>query len=154
MRTNIPAFRLPVAVLDEEIDAILDIPIVLPPLVVGLSLLILFQFPPFSWFARQSPVFFQTPENEELLREMRRRADAAGWLRLALPAEFGGHDASNLKMAIIREHLAHKGLGLHNDLQNEHSIVGNNVGLLGQLFWHADRSSALLHAVMLSRRHS
>jgi acyl-CoA dehydrogenase len=46
-----------------------------------------------------------------LLREMRRRADAAGWLRLALPAEFGGQDASNLKMAIIREHLAHKGLG-------------------------------------------
>jgi hypothetical protein len=25
----------------------------------------------FSWFARQSPVYFQTPENEELLREMR-----------------------------------------------------------------------------------
>ena len=62
---------------------------------------------------------------EALLREMRRRADAAGWLRLALPVEFGGQDASNLKMAIIREHLAHKGLGLHNDLQNESSIVGN-----------------------------
>jgi len=62
---------------------------------------------------------------EELLREMRRRADAAGWLRLALPAEFGGRDASNLEMAIIREHLATKGLGLHNDLQNESSIVGN-----------------------------
>jgi acyl-CoA dehydrogenase len=29
-------------------------------------------------------------------------------------------------MAVIREHLAAKGLGLHNDLQNEHSIVGNN----------------------------
>ena len=28
-------------------------------------------------------------------------------------------------MAIIREHLAHRGLGLHNDLQNESSIVGN-----------------------------
>ena len=64
-------------------------------------------------------------EWEELLREMRRRADAAGWLRLALPAEFGGRDASNLEMAIIREHLAHKGLGLHNDLQNESSVVGN-----------------------------
>ncbi|MEP7114694.1 MAG: acyl-CoA dehydrogenase family protein, partial [Ilumatobacteraceae bacterium] len=62
---------------------------------------------------------------EELLREMRRRADAAGWLRLALPAEYGGRDASNLEMAIIREHLAAKGLGLHNDLQNESSIVGN-----------------------------
>ena len=33
-------------------------------------------------------------------------------------------------MAVIREHFATKGLGLHNDLQNEHSIVGNNVGLL------------------------
>src|SRR5207249_9860945 len=41
------------------------------------------------------------------------------------PAEYGGHDASNLEMAIIREHLATKGLGLHNDLQNESSIVGN-----------------------------
>jgi acyl-CoA dehydrogenase len=28
-------------------------------------------------------------------------------------------------MAIIREYLAAKGLGLHNDLQNETSIVGN-----------------------------
>ena len=56
---------------------------------------------------------------------MRRRADAAGWLRHALPAEYGGHDATNLEMAIIREHLATKGLGLHNDLQNESSIVGN-----------------------------
>jgi acyl-CoA dehydrogenase len=64
-------------------------------------------------------------EWEELLREMRRRADAAGWLRLALPEEFGGRNASNLEMAIIREHLATKGLGLHNDLQNESSIVGN-----------------------------
>ena len=64
-------------------------------------------------------------EWEDLLAEMRRRADAAGWLRLALPAEYGGRDASNLEMAIIREHLATKGLGLHNDLQNESSIVGN-----------------------------
>ena len=65
------------------------------------------------------------PEWEDLLREMRRRADAAGHLRYALPAEFGGKDGSNLDMAVIREHLAHKGLGLHNDLQNESSIVGN-----------------------------
>src|SRR5204863_6824233 len=64
-------------------------------------------------------------EWEELLAEMRRRADAAGWLRLALSAEYGGRAASNLEMAIIREHLATRGLGLHNDLQNESSIVGN-----------------------------
>jgi acyl-CoA dehydrogenase len=62
---------------------------------------------------------------EELLREMRRRADKAGHLRYALPKEVGGEGGSNLGMAIIREHLAKKGLGLHNDLQNESSIVGN-----------------------------
>lgn len=62
---------------------------------------------------------------EELLGEVRRRADAAGLLRYALPAELGGRDGTNLGMALIREHLAHLGLGLHNDLQNESSIVGN-----------------------------
>ena len=64
-------------------------------------------------------------EWEELLAEMRRRADRAGHLRFALPKELGGQGGSNLAMAIIREHLARKGLGLHNDLQNESSIVGN-----------------------------
>jgi len=62
---------------------------------------------------------------EELLGEMRRRADAAGHLRYALPEEFGGQNGTNLAMAVIREYLAAKGLGLHNDLQNESSIVGN-----------------------------
>jgi acyl-CoA dehydrogenase len=64
-------------------------------------------------------------EWEELLAEMRRRADKAGHYRFGLPKEFGGKDGSNLAMAIIREHLAGKGLGLHNDLQNESSIVAN-----------------------------
>lgn len=64
-------------------------------------------------------------EWEDLLDEMRRRADAAGWLRYGLPKRFGGRDGTNLDMAVIREHLAHKGLGLHNDLQDESSIVGN-----------------------------
>ncbi|MGH1502875.1 MAG: acyl-CoA dehydrogenase family protein [Acidimicrobiales bacterium] len=64
-------------------------------------------------------------EWEQLLGEMRRRADAAGLLRYALPSRFGGRDGTNLGMAVVREHLAHKGLGLHNDLQNEMSIVGN-----------------------------
>lgn len=64
-------------------------------------------------------------EWEALLGEMRRRADAAGHLRYALPSDIGGSDGSNLGMAVIREHLAAKGLGLHNDLQNETSIVGN-----------------------------
>ena len=64
-------------------------------------------------------------EWEDLLGEMRRRADGAGWLRYGLPSQFGGRDGSNIDMAVIREHLAHKGLGLHNDLQDESSIVGN-----------------------------
>jgi alkylation response protein AidB-like acyl-CoA dehydrogenase len=66
-------------------------------------------------------------EWEELLAEVSRRADAAGFYRYSLPEELGGRNGSNLDMAVIREHLAHKGLGLHNDLQNEHSVVGNLV---------------------------
>src|SRR3954451_10063481 len=62
-------------------------------------------------------------EWEALLAEMRRRADTAGWLRWALPKEFGGHEASSREMAIIREGVATKGLCLHNDLQNESSII-------------------------------
>jgi alkylation response protein AidB-like acyl-CoA dehydrogenase len=41
-------------------------------------------------------------------------------------------------MAIIREHLAAKGLGLHNDLQTEHSIVGNAVGTLLMVAYGTD----------------
>ncbi|MCH2099452.1 MAG: acyl-CoA dehydrogenase family protein [Pseudomonadales bacterium] len=69
-------------------------------------------------------------EWEALLGEARRRADAAGHYRYPFPKEYGGQEGTNLGMAVIREHFASKGLGLHNDLQNEHSIVGNNVGLL------------------------
>ena len=65
-----------------------------------------------------------------LLAEMRAVADRAGHYRFAIPAEFGGKDGSNLAMAAIRYHLAAKGLGLHNDLQNESSIVGNLVQVL------------------------
>lgn len=65
------------------------------------------------------------PEWEALLGEARRRADAAGFWRYALPTALGGRDGSNLEVALIREHLAHKGLGLHNDLQNEFSVVAN-----------------------------
>ncbi len=66
------------------------------------------------------------PEWEALLGEVRKRADKAGHLRFALPKEYGGQDGSHLWMTVIREHLAARGLGLHNDLQNEHSIVANN----------------------------
>ena len=65
------------------------------------------------------------PDWEALLAEMRRRADKAGHLRFGLPSAYGGRDGSHLAMAAIREHLAAKGLGLFNDLQNESSIVGN-----------------------------
>src|SRR6202045_713796 len=60
-----------------------------------------------------------------LIVEMERRADRAGHLRYGLPKSCGGQAASNLAIAAIREHLAAKGLGLHNDLQDESSIVGN-----------------------------
>ena len=81
-------------------------------------------------------------EWEALLREARRRADAAGHYRYPFPSEYGGRDGTNLGMAIIREHLARKGLGLHNDLQNEHSVVGNNVGLLLMLRYGSDAQKA------------
>ncbi|KAK4550526.1 hypothetical protein LTR36_000105 [Oleoguttula mirabilis] len=69
-------------------------------------------------------------EWEELLNEATTRADAAGLWRFSLPKEYGGQNeesgrGSNLWMAVIREHLAAKGLGLFNDLQTEHSVVGN-----------------------------
>jgi alkylation response protein AidB-like acyl-CoA dehydrogenase len=81
-------------------------------------------------------------EWEALLGEARRRADAAGHYRYPFPKQYGGRDGTNLGMAIIREHLAHRGLGLHNDLQNEHSIVGNNVGLLLMLEYGTDSQRA------------
>lgn len=62
---------------------------------------------------------------EALLREAQLRADRAGHWRFCAPRKYGGKDGSNLWMAVIRDHLAQRGLGLHNDLQNEHSIVGN-----------------------------
>src|SRR6516164_6627991 len=77
-------------------------------------------------------------EWEALLREARRRADAAGHYRYPFPKEYGGQDGTNLGMAVIREHLARKGLGLHCDLQNEHAIVGNNVGLLLMLHYGSE----------------
>jgi acyl-CoA dehydrogenase len=75
---------------------------------------------------------------EALLYEARRRADAAGHYRYPFPAAYGGKDGTNLGMAVIREHLARRGLGLHCDLQNEHAIVGNNVGLLLMINYGSD----------------
>ncbi len=64
-------------------------------------------------------------EWNDLLAEMERRADKAGFLRYGLPVACGGSAGSNLAIAAIREHLARQGLGLHNDLQDESSVVGN-----------------------------
>ena len=69
-------------------------------------------------------------EWEALLAKTRNVSDVAGHYRYAFPKEYGGQDGTNLGMAVIREHLASKGLGLHCDLQNEHSIVANNIALL------------------------
>ena len=41
------------------LDTVLEVPIVLPPIVIGVSLLILFNFPPFSWAS--SMVVFEIP---------------------------------------------------------------------------------------------
>ncbi len=81
-------------------------------------------------------------EWELLLHEARMRADRAGHYRFPYPKEYGGKDGSNLAMAVIREHLAAKGLGLHCDLQNEHSIVGNNVALLLMLHYGTEQQKA------------
>ncbi len=81
-------------------------------------------------------------EWEALLHKTKRLADAAGHYRYPLPEEYGGRNGTNLGMAIIREHFARKGLGLHNDLQNEHSIVGNNVGLLLMINYGTDEQKA------------
>ena len=64
-------------------------------------------------------------EWEALLWQAKKLADKAGHWRFCAPKKYGGKDGSNLWMAVIRDHFAQRGLGLHNDLQNEHSIVGN-----------------------------
>ncbi|RZV36257.1 MAG: acyl-CoA dehydrogenase family protein [Sphingomonadaceae bacterium] len=71
-----------------------------------------------------------TEDWEALMSRAKRIADKAGFYRFALPEKWGGQGGSNLDMAIIREHLAAKGVGLFNDLQTEHSVVGNLVGPL------------------------
>ena len=93
------------------------------------------------------------PEWEELLGEARRRADAAGFYRFSLPHELGGQHASDTAMAAVREHLAHRGLGLHNDLQTEHSVVGNLVfAHLLHLFGTPEQREELVEGVITGER--
>ncbi len=91
-------------------------------------------------------------EWEALLETAKATADAAGHFRYALSSEYGGKNGNNLDMAIIREHLATRGLGLHNDLQNEHSIVGNSVGLLLMLNYGTPEQQAEWVPEMLERK--
>ena len=61
----------------------------------------------------------------EIMREARVLADNSGFYRYPLPKALGGQDASNVAMAVIREHLAHRGPGLHAELGHEASMVAN-----------------------------
>ena len=81
-------------------------------------------------------------EWEQLLHRAKRLADEAGHYRYPFPKEYGGRDGTIFGMAVIREHLARRGLGLNKDLQNEHSIVGNNVGLLLMLKYGSEQQQA------------
>ena len=74
-----------------------------------------------------------TDEWEQLLKTARQLADEAGFLQFASPKEYGGSGSAslNLHMCAIRHHLSSHpvyggGVSLANDLQNEHSVVGNN----------------------------
>jgi alkylation response protein AidB-like acyl-CoA dehydrogenase len=64
-------------------------------------------------------------EWEALLEQMVERADRAGLWRYGLPEELGGRGGSNFALAIVREHLNGRGIGLHNDPQSEVSMIGN-----------------------------
>lgn len=89
---------------------------------------------------------------ETLLEEAKRLADEAGHYRYALPKEYGGQDGTNLGMAIIRDHLAARGLGLHNDLQNEHAIVGNTVSTALMIIYGTEEQKAEWIDDMLARK--
>jgi acyl-CoA dehydrogenase len=81
-------------------------------------------------------------EWEALLHQAKQLAVDAGIYNYPFPAQFGGRNGGNLGMAIVREHLATRGLGLHNDLQNEHAVVGNNLGLMLMLRYGSEEQKA------------
>jgi alkylation response protein AidB-like acyl-CoA dehydrogenase len=61
----------------------------------------------------------------EMLAEARRLSIEAGFYKYPFPSDLGGQDGSNLAMALIREHLAKRGPGLHAELSHEASVVAN-----------------------------
>jgi alkylation response protein AidB-like acyl-CoA dehydrogenase len=81
-----------------------------------------------------------TPEWEALLSRARKLADDAGFYRLPLPKQYGGQECSNMWMCALRYHMASHpdyggGVSLANDLQNEHSVVGNFPDFLMLYYW-------------------
>lgn len=81
-----------------------------------------------------------TPEWEALLARARRIAEEAGFYRFPLPKQYGGQGGSNLWMCALRYHMASHpahggGVSLANDLQNEHSVVGNFPDFLMLYHW-------------------
>ncbi|EXJ71191.1 acyl-CoA dehydrogenase [Cladophialophora psammophila CBS 110553] len=74
-----------------------------------------------------------TEDWENLLSRAKQLSDRAGFYRFACPKEYGGsgNASLNLYMCAIRYHLTSHpvyggGVSLANDLQSEHSVVGNN----------------------------
>ncbi len=88
-----------------------------------------------------------------LIVEMERRADNAGHLRYGLPKSCGGGAASNLAIAAIREHLAAKGLGLHNDLQDESSIVGNFPIIPALADYGTEEQKTYIEGIITGKKH-
>lgn len=85
-----------------------------------------------------------SPEWEALLTRARNIADEAGFYRFALPKKYGGQDGSNLWMCALRYHMASHpvyggGVSLANDLQNEHSVVGNFPDFLMLYHWGSEQ---------------
>lgn len=86
---------------------------------------------------RTAPYINSSPRTQDNLTKKkldnaRKLADTEGFYRFALPRAYGGqeHPNSNLWMSAIRYYLSSHatyggGVSLANDLQNEHSVVGN-----------------------------
>ena len=84
-------------------------------------------------------------EWEALLEQMMDLADQAGLWRFGLPQELGGRGGSNFAMAVVREHLNRRGIGLHNDPQSEISMIGNfPTAILVHEFGTEEQKTALL----------
>jgi alkylation response protein AidB-like acyl-CoA dehydrogenase len=84
-------------------------------------------------------------EWEALLEQMMDLADRAGLWRFGLPQELGGRGGSNYAMAVVREHLNRRGIGLHNDPQSEISMIGNfPTAILVHEFGSDEQKAALL----------